>query len=295
MKIAVTGASGFIGQRVLAACRRYGDIKAVGLTRGQVNQEAAGTDLAWRQTDYSVESLTKALKDTDAVIHLAAIRGTTGEIADYHPNEVMLEHLLKAMKEAGTKHIVFASSIAVYSDITQIPWKETDPLTPKTLYGISKAACEHLCAYYAKQFDLRFTIFRIAQVLGEGERRRGMMNVFMDQAAAGEVLRVQGESRAKRQYLYVEDLAEALVRAAVREGTSEVLNIGMQEAWTNLEIAQQVNEVFTNPAGIEYDDSKPETIEPSCMEIAKLETVLGIRPRSMKEALADLSRHREQV
>ena len=285
MKAAVTGASGFIGRKIMEKAK--GQLTVVGLTRSLPEQDTA-EGCIWRETDYSVESLKEVLQDVDAVIHLAAIRGTGGRITDYHENEVILENILLAMKECGVKHMIFASSIAVYSDIGAIPWTEEMALTPKTLYGVSKAACEHLCMYYGKRDHIDCTIFRIAQVLGLGEKRKGMMNVFIDRADRGEQLKVQGKSLAKRQYIYVDDLAEAFVKAALCGKGQGILNIGMEEGCTNLEIAECINRVFANPSGIEYDDSFEETIEPSCMTCGRLHESLQVYPRSMEEAMNDI-------
>lgn len=287
MKIAITGASGFIGSELTGALSDYNDISIVGLTRG--GQKEDSDRMSWFATDYSVESLTEGLKGIDVVVHLAAVRGTAGTLADYSVNEVITENLLRAAGECGVKRFVFASSIAVYSDTAAIPWTEEMRLTPKTLYGITKAACEHLCQYYSRQYGYDSVILRIAQVLGTGEKRRVMTNVFIELAKEGKQLKVMGKSAARRQYIYSRDLGEILARLATEDHGSVILNAGMDEACTNLEIASLVNEVYHNPQPVDYDDSKPETIEPSCMSTELIKSLLSCRFRGMKEALTDIS------
>ena len=287
MKIAITGASGFIGREVTAVLAGKNDVEVVALSRspkGDNNEDG----LIHRCTDYSEASLKDVLGDVDAVIHLAAVRGTAGRLSDYQVNETITENLLIAAGECGVKRVIFASSIAVYSDIGAIPWTEEMPLTPKTLYGITKATCEHLCLYYGKKYGFDCGIVRIAQVLGPGEKRRVMTNVFMEQAARHEQLHVMGKSLAKRQYIYSRDLAAILSELAYSCPGRLIVNAGMEDAYTNLDIARLTNKAFGSGTPIAYDDSVNETIEPSFMKTDKLHELLGYRIKNMEEALADI-------
>ena len=288
MRIAITGASGFIGTELLSLLKET-DNTVVALTRGSSDAEDEAQVL-WRTTDYSKESLTEVLAGTDTVVHLAGVRGTTPDPADYVINEEMTENILAAMAVAGVKRIVFASTISVYDDETLIPWTEETPLKGRTAYGDSKIRCEKLIRKYADECGFTYGIVRIAQVLGLGEKRRAMMNVFIDTAAAGGQLRVIGRSVVKRQYLYVKDLVKMLAALACGNDSFSkdqniIVNAGMPSAYTNLEIAQTVNRVFENDTPIDYDDSREETIRASWMSIDLLTEKLGICPLGMEDAL----------
>ena len=287
----MTGASGFIGTELLSGLKKRKGIKVTAITRGG-SARADSPFCTWKETDWSVKSLAVALEGADAVIHLAGVRGTGSDPAEYAVNTEMTRNLLEAMAEAGTKRIVFASTISVYDDENGIPWKEDSALKGRTMYGESKIKCEGLIHEYAADHGFTYGIVRIAQVLGEGEKRRGMMNVFIDTAASGGALKVIGKSEAKRQYIYVKDLAEILAALAagsdaVDAGKDTIVNAGMPEAYTNLEIAGIVNRVYGNTTTIEYDDSSPETIKPSYMDTSKLKK-LGFMPLDMEEALTEM-------
>ncbi|MGN0355888.1 MAG: NAD-dependent epimerase/dehydratase family protein [Muricoprocola sp.] len=288
MKIAVTGASGFIGTEVIRELQKKEKIEILALTRAEDRTEGR---VRWSHTDYSIKSLSEVLHGVDAVIHLAAVRGTTGTLSDYHENETITENILIAMGETGVRNIILASSIAVYSDTEKIPWREEEPLLPKTLYGITKASCEYLCHYYSKKYGFHYAAVRIAQVLGLGEKRRGMMNVFLETAYEHGEIRVMGRSSSRRQYIYVKDLAAVMSRLACMDSPqSVILNVGMKTAYSNLEIARLVNRIFENETPIRYDDSFPETIEPSHMDICSLEEYLGYEPMEMEQVLADVQK-----
>lgn len=287
MRIAVTGASGFIGTELLEELNKESP-EIIGLTRGTVPTDSA-KGVFWRTTDYSYSDLAKALSGVDVVIHLAGVRGTTTDPNDYIINETMTGEILKAMTDCNVKRIVFASTISVYDNVDTIPWKEDSPLEPRTMYGDSKISCEKLIRDYSVRYGFNYSIVRIAQVLGFGEKRRGMMNVFLDTAADGGEITVIGKSEAKRQYIYVKDLVKIITRLALQdEDASQIINAGMPNAYTNLEIAQIVNKVYGSTTPINYDDSKPETIKSSCMSIDRLKEVLGYEPMDMTDAVTNL-------
>ena len=290
MRVAITGAGGFIGSKVLKKLMDYEGIDILALSRERYDGVPLNK-VRWGRTDYSVNSLSGILGNVDVIIHLAATRGTQGLISDYHVNEIITENILLVMNKLNIKHIVFASSIAVYSDITKIPWQESICLQPKTLYGISKASCEYLCIFYAHKFKFRYTILRIAQVLGIEERRKGMMNNFIESACLNKQLIVNGKSVAKRQFIYVDDLAKTFVLCAIRQyKESIILNVGMQEAYTNLSIAKTVNLVFENSNSVDYKDNIDESIDSSFMDTHQYISVLGLKPKTMKEALYELKK-----
>ena len=99
--------------------------------------------------------------------------------------------------------------MSVYNDDSLMPWTEDAPLKGRSCYGDSKANCERTIREYAEKHDITYGIARIAQVLGEGEKRRGMMNVFLDTARDHGTIKVMGKSVLKKQYIFVKDLVDA--------------------------------------------------------------------------------------
>ena len=286
MKIAVTGASGFIGTELLAALNNMENADVIALTRDASAMEDSAR-CEWRSTDYSFESLAKALEGTDAVIHLAGVRGTESDPGKFAVNVEMTENILRAMEACGARRIVFASTMSVYNDDSLMPWTEDALLKGRSCYGDSKADCEKLIEGCAAEKGISYGIARIAQVVGEGEKRRGMMNVFIDSARAHGTLKVMGKSVGRKHYIYVKDLANILVMLAAKRGDI-IVNAGMPEAYTNLEVAEIVNEVFANPAPIDYDDSYPEKGRPFMMDISRLRERLGYAPLDMKQTLEEI-------
>ena len=291
MIIAVTGASGFIGNELLDVLNKRDDVHVRGLTRkAEGASEYKGSEnIKWKCTDYSFGSLADALDGADAVIHLAGVRGTENDPEKFAVNVSMTENILNAMAECGVRRIVFASTMSVYNDDSLMPWTEDAPLKGRSCYGDSKADCEELIRKCAVDSSISYGIARIAQIVGEGEKRRGMMNVFLDTARDHGTIKVMGRSVLKKQYIYVKDLVKVLAVLAADRDDDIIVNVGMQDAYSNLEVAQIVNEVFGNPVPIEYDDSYPEKGRPFHMDICRLRNELGYEPMDMKAAIAALS------
>lgn len=296
MKIAVTGASGFIGTELLALLNKREDISVIALTRDASACEDSGR-CEWRSTDYSSESLESALKGADVIIHLAGVRGTENDPVKFMVNEAMTDSIVQAMLRCHVRRIVFASTMSVYNDDSLMPWTEDAPLKGRSSYGDSKANCEHTIREYAEKNEITYGIARIAQVLGEGEKRRGMMNVFLDTARDHGTIKVMGKSVLKKQYVYVKDLVKVLAILALGNeqysaDSNIIVNVGMPHPYSNLEVAQIVNEVYGNPVPIDYDDSYPEKGRPFHMDITKLRSELGYEPLDMKDAVKAFRDHK---
>ena len=116
-----------------------------------------------------------------------------------------------------------------------------------------------------------------------------MINVFMEQAVHKEQIHVIGRSVAKRQFIYVKDVAGILYDSAVLDHGSVIINAGMDQAYSNLEIAELVNTVFHNEVPTDYDDSSDEKIEASAMCTDKCRYLLGYECLSMEKALGDIA------
>ena len=113
-------------------------------------------------------------------------------------------------------------------------------------------------------------------------------------ARVSDTLKVIGKSVARRQYIYVKDLAKILaILATGSEHYSAAgniaVNVGMPKAYTNLEIAEIVNEVFENATPIDYDDSQEETSRPFHMDVTKLADSLSYQPKDLREALEEMA------
>lgn len=288
-RIVVTGASGVVGSAILEKASGRDDVEILALSRSADLPESVG-NIRWACTDYSEASLTELLKCANAVIHMAGIKGTKKELFEYDEDMHMAEALLNASVTNGVQTFVYASSRIVYGDPSKVPWTEETVPDPRSAYGKNKLRCEELCRRYSEEHGLRTVIVRIAQVLSEKDNMRNMVNVFRDLAIQKKQLTVIGKSAARRQYIYSRDLADVI--CALTDGSGSgccVVNAGMEKSYTNLEIAEAFVKAYEIPHQVNYDDSAPETITPSYMDVSRMKELTGIVPADLDAVLADMA------
>lgn len=282
------GGTGFLGKEVVGSIRHRGWIPVI-FTRKYI---LTSSD-EFITTDYSKDDLQNKLKEFNSVVILASIRGANGTIEDFHQNEILLQNILDSCSYNNITNVCFISSISVYSDTNIIPWRESTIPSPKTFYGVSKLACENIGNIYSRRYGLMFKSLRVAQVLGEGEVK-GMMNTFIDNAFDKKVLYIRGKSIAKREYVYVKDVANAICMAIANKDIKGCFNIGSGISYSNLEIAEIINDVFDNKENIKYEDYLDEGIESSLMDISYAKDKLGFYPKyTLREALQDIKNIKE--
>lgn len=299
--IVVTGAGGVVGSAVLERSALNEDLKVTALTRKEITEKGSDAaadktpNVTWRSTDYSQESLEEIFRGASAVIHLAGTKGDKTELEDFAGDLVMAGNILRAAEICGVRSMVYASSRLVYVNPDNIPWTEDTPPEPVTAYGINKVRIEELCRSWCDEHDMSITAVRIAQVLSEEDHMRNMVNVFRELAREGKELKVIGKSKARRQYIYAPDLADILlILAGIEDPGFRIVNAGMEGAYTNFEIAESFNRAYGNKTPVNYDDSKPETITPSIMDVSRMTALTGCVPREMDSALADMAERQKR-
>lgn len=291
-KIVVTGATGFIGRYLLNLLKLDSSCEVLALSRRKTySQDSSYRNLSFAQTDYSERSLEALLSGAIAVVHLAGNKGALKHLVDYKEDFEMTENILKAAVKNDIKRIIYASSRLVYGNPDNIPWKEESIPEPRCAYGANKIRCENLCKQYSEKYDIETIIVRIAQVLGEGDTTKNMINVFQNLAKEKGELKVIGKSIAKRQYIYAGNLADILqILIKMNSIGSFIVNAGMREAYTNLEIAEIINHAYRNDTPIKHESSKNETITSSIMDISFLVDKIGYLPMDMEQSLKEMLR-----
>lgn len=290
MKIAVTGATGFVGKyltKVLSLEEIYlfdSTLERLTKTFPAVKRKRL------IETDYSIESLKPSLQNIDAVIHLAAIRYTKDRtrLFDYEDNIRISENLLKVCSQLNISNFVFASTRSIYSDkFNKIPFLENENVFPQNLYALSKLIVEKLGFMYK---SISFKALRFAQIVGWGEREGYMLATFLSRALKKEDLTVFGEGKGERDYLYAKDAANAIITAMRKPKTKGVFNIGLGKGTSHREFAETINKVFADgKAKILFDKSQSEDSSVVCMSVAKAKEVLGWQPAySLEEAFQDM-------
>lgn len=290
--IAVTGASGFIGRYLCETLAATGD-RVLRLGRGA----PSGPDD--RQTDYSRDSLIAALDGADAVVHLAGRRMTREDapmdLAPFwQPNVAQIADLVEASRHVGVTRLVLASTIAVYSPASGLPYREEAPAHPVNAYALSKLMAEAHLEMLTRAKGPSSVALRLAAVYGHGEKGTPALMKFVGQAQAGETIVLSGNADYRIDQLYVRDAVSAF-QAALASEARGVINIGGGRAWPIGEIAETANEVFGNAGNIRYDTDSDAAMPQTVMALDRAAEALGWRPAyDLKAGLEDFRRTAER-
>ncbi|MBZ5558485.1 MAG: NAD-dependent epimerase/dehydratase family protein [Acidobacteriia bacterium] len=237
----VTGAGGFIGSNLVDSLIA-GRHQVVGYDNFSTGQQLflglASPSPSFRLVRGDVLDLplmTEAMKGCDFVFHLAAnadVRfGTEHPRKDLEQNTVATFNVLEGMRANGIRRIAFSSTGSIYGEPDIHPTPETAPFPVQTsLYGASKLACEGLIQAYCEGFGFQGYIFRFVSILGERYSHGHVFDFYRSLRANPNELRVLGDGRQRKSYLYVQDCIDAM-RIAIEKAQDRVnvFNLGTDE------------------------------------------------------------------
>ena len=255
----VTGGAGFIGSHIVEKLKQLDHMVVV------IDNEYSDNDhFHWRKdtlnvnidiTDY--KGLKKAFTGADYIFHLAAEARIGPAIKNplnaLNINTMGTCNVLQCAREVGAKKVLYSSTSSGYG-LNEAPNIETQPDDCLNPYSVSKIAGEKLCKMYTDLYGLNTIIFRYFNVFGERAPRKGqyapVTGIFLRQKAAGEPLTIVGDGEQRRDYIYVEDVANANVMAAISnpddDAYGQVYNIGSGNNYSVNEIASFISDDTIN-------------------------------------------------
>jgi len=235
----VTGCSGFIGSNVVDRLLHQGHW-ITGIDNFSTGQRRF-LDSALKHPQFRLiegdlldeERLKEWFRGADCVIHLAAnadVRfGTDHPRRDLEQNTIATYNVLEAMRANGIKRIAFSSTGSVYGEAAVIPTPENAPFPVQTsLYGASKLAGEGLIAAYCEGFGFQSWIFRFVSILGERYTHGHVFDFYKQLRDDPTQLRVLGNGKQRKSYLYIQDCVDAILLAMEKAGDKvNLFNLGV--------------------------------------------------------------------
>lgn len=240
-KCFVTGAAGFIGSNLVDRLLALGH-QVVGYDNFSTGQEQF-LESALRHPAFQLirgevlqfEDLARAMRGCELVFHLAAnadVRfGTEHPRRDLEQNAIATWNVLEAMRVGGIRRIAFSSTGSVYGEAPVIPTPEDCPFPVQTsLYGASKLAAEGMIAAYSEAFGIQGLIFRFVSILGERYSHGHVFDFYRQLLEHPDDLRVLGDGRQRKSYLYIQDCVDAILKAVdAAQKPVTILNLGTAE------------------------------------------------------------------
>ena len=241
MRAFVTGGAGFIGSTLVDRLLHDGhtviayDNFSTGQERFLHAASAHEKFSLCRGDTLDLAELTSAMRGADTVFHLAAnadVRfGTEHPRKDLEQNTIATFNVLEAMRSNGVRRVAFSSTGSIYGEAPVVPTPEDAPFPIQTsLYGASKLAGEGLIQAYCEGFGFHAWIFRFVSILGERYTHGHVFDFSKSLSADPSCLRVLGDGRQRKSYLYIQDCLDAILLAMERAtGKINVFNLGTDE------------------------------------------------------------------
>ena len=288
MRFLVTGGAGFIGAALSNRLASQGHTVLVldDLSTGDATQ--LSKNVSFSKGNISDKTLLwTLLKDVDCVFHLAA-RVSVPEATLFpsgynHVNVSGTVTLMEAVRDTRVKRIVMASSGAIYGDQSQIPYKESYEVKPRSPYAVSKLAAEHYVRTIGMQAGVEAVCLRIFNAYGPGQRislsHPPIIPNFLMHAMTNSSVVVHGDGTQTRDYVYIDDLINAMVSAATVGGVDqEVINIGSGVETSVLELVRLVRLVTGKKPEEIFNPHKSGGSDRMCADISKATEKLNYMP-----------------
>lgn len=306
-RILITGGLGFIGSNLAIRLVREGarvaicDAMIEGYGGNFENVREVRADVEIHVADVRDESaMTGLVEGRDVIFHLAAQVSHVMSLSNPYPDIDINIKGTAALLEACRKHnpeavVVRSGTRGQYGPAVSLPVSEEAPSDPRGLYEISQLSAEMICRTYTRIHGIRTVPLRLTNVYGPRAQMKhphfGVVNWFVRLALDGKPIPVFGTGGILRDFLYVDDCVEALVRAAEEPAAiGEIINVGNDRASTFLEVAKLLQDLVPGTA-IEFTDFTPErkAQEPGdfVSDISKIRRLLAWEPRvELKDGLA---------
>jgi UDP-glucuronate 4-epimerase len=315
MRVLVTGVAGFIGHhlalRLLArgddvvGVDNLNDYYDVSLKEDRLKRFKDHANFSFHKIDIANRGAVEALfasEAIDVIVNLAAQAGVRYSITNPHAyidaNLVGFTNMLEAARHAKVKHLVFASSSSVYGANTKLPLAESENVDhPLSLYAATKKANELMAHCYANLFAVPCTGLRFFTVYGPWGRPDMALFKFTKAILAGEPIQVFNHGNMVRDFTYVDDIVEGVVRVIDRPPEADpawsgdapnpatsyapyrVFNIGNNNPVKLLRYIRAVEDCLGKKAIMEMLPMQPGDVPATAADVTRLEAATGFRPQ----------------
>ena len=320
--VLVTGAAGFIGAALSARLLQRGD-RVVGLDnlndyydpslkQARLRQiEAIASEDAWRFAEMALEDgdalmALFAAEKPEVVVNLAAQAGVRYSLenpaAYIQSNLVGFGHLLEGCRHHGTENLVYASSSSVYGGNRNLPFHEQQPVNhPVSLYAASKKANELMAHTYSHLYGLPATGLRFFTVYGPWGRPDMAPMLFARAILAGEPIKVFNHGKMQRDFTYIDDIVEGVLRCCDKPATANpefdplqpdpataaaphrVFNIGNSQPTELLRFIEVMEQALGREAIKDFQPMQPGDVVATAADTQALEDWVGFKPSTSIE------------
>jgi UDP-glucose 4-epimerase len=287
----VTGGAGFIGSHLVDGLLARGDRVRV------LDDLSTGKDANLRGVANRIElvrgSITDpavvgtAVKGCQVVYHLAALPSVARSVEDpLATHDICVTgtlHVLDAARKAGVRRVIFAASSSAYGDIPGAVRSEDEPVSPMSPYAAAKLAGEFYCRCFTTVYGLETVRMRFFNIFGPRQDASspysGVIALFIAALAAGRTPRIDGDGLQSRDFTYVENAVQAVLKAAAAPGASgNVYNIGNGASTSVLDLVKALNQLLGTNIQPVHGAARAGDVRHSQADITRARRDLGYEP-----------------
>ncbi|HNQ24010.1 MAG TPA: GDP-mannose 4,6-dehydratase [Phycisphaerae bacterium] len=296
-RIVVTGGAGFIGSHLCEALRRRGErVVALDLLDDFYDPAVKRRNVAALARDCEFELVEGDIRDerlvdrvlgagTDAVVHLAARAGVRPSIEqpllyqDVNVRGTLV--LLEAARRHNIRKFVFASSSSVYGNNRKVPFAETDSVDdPISPYAATKKAGELICHTYWHLYEIGISCLRFFTVYGPRQRPDLAIHKFARLIEAGKPIPVFGDGGMMRDFTYIDDIIDGVLRALDRCGGYHIYNLGNSSPVRLSGLIAALEEALGKKAVVQRLPLQPGDVERTYADLTISRAELGFEPKT---------------
>lgn len=278
---------GFIGSNLCRALVYQGhSVRAYG-RRKTFPGALQGCD--WIPGDFSDSaSVAHAISGCEVVFHLftatTQANANLDKVADLNANVTKTLYLLDACRETGVRRVIFPSSGGtLYGIPNQVPTPESAATNPTTAYGISKLAIEKYLGLYEYLYGLEYRVLRVANPFGPYQmslKNQGVIAAFLHRALAGKPIEMWGDGSVIRDYVFIDDVVDALMLAAIHQGFGRIFNIGSGKGRSLNDIVAAVERLLGTKIPVDHRPSRQFDVPVSVLDTSLAKKELGWQART---------------
>lgn len=295
--VLITGVAGFIGSslaekvindHIIVGLDDFNDYYSPTIKEKNIAMLRKHKNFKIYHGDIRDEKLLKKIfskNKIDKIVHLAARAGVRPSLINpsiyLSTNILGTNQLLKTAVKYKVRQFIFASSSSIYGNNKKVPFAETDatehPISP---YAISKLAGEKLCWLYGKTYKIPVTVLRFFSVYGPRGRPDMAPYIFTKKILNGEAIEVYGDGSQARDFTYIDDIADGIIRAVKKPFNFEIINLGNSYSVSVAHLIRTLEKITRKKARIKYSKKRLGDVEKTFADIRVAKKLLNWQPKT---------------
>ncbi len=285
-KVLVTGGSGFLGYHLILRLLALGiHVRSIDYKESPIKDKG----LEFIQGDFTnTQVLQNAMEGCRIIFHLAytSIPETSNQdpVSDIQSNLTGSISLLDLAVKNQIKKVIFISSGGtVYGTPERLPVDESHPTHPICAYGITKLAVEKYLFLYQTLYGLRTVSLRLSNLYGERQQMdtgQGAVTTFCHKALNNETIEIWGDGSVIRDYVYVKDVVDAMIKTMTVEYTGKPINIGCGHGISLNSLIAEIERMSQRTVDVVYKEKRLFDVPQIYLDISRAKTVLNWEPKT---------------